>query len=906
MPSVFLSYSQNDLSLIKELEAQLAQHPEISIWRDQEKISGGQKWPQVLGEAIANQDVILLAWSKSSAASHFVEFEWTTAIALKKTIVPCLLDRTSLPPSLTATHGILVGDLPRIVAALTAAVLPQDAGRRAEVFNKLDQIMATKPEEVLEATRRLFDQRGWIVRDVIQAKTVHIHNDPDPSRLPLGVAHERLLKGRVFLIEDSDELAPASGVSVTLLHTAESAVTGPEGLFKLVLPDTCQPGIKVELAVGKEEWVLDSPIAGEITIPASDTELVELRLAKKGSPKLWSAERIEKFIQDMAGMAKEQIRPAGKPQDVDFSRYIKDWATSYGFSPQRAQAEIDKWVAEAEQQDDPHQLGLAAYAKKNFGRASKYFDESAERKLKQREEAEENVRQLTEEAVSDYRLAGDAQYNQYEFEQALTCYQHALQCVSKENDQQVWAGIFNDIGRTHDEIGVRTKGDRIHHHLAEAVAAYRDALTVYTKAQLPQQWAMTQNNLGAALQNQGTRTSGEAGTRLLADAVAAYRDALIVRTKEQLPQDWAMTQNNLGNVLQEQGTRTGGEAGTHLLAEAIAAYRDALTVYTKAQFTQQWATTHNNLVNVLQEQGIRTGGEAGTHLLAEAVAAYRDALTVYRKAQFPQQWATTQNNLGAALQNQGTRTSGEAGIRLLADAVAAYRDAFTVYRKAQFPQQWAMTQNNLGNVLRDQGTRTGGEAGIRLLADAVAAYRDAFTVYRKAQFPQQWAMTQNNLGNVLRDQGIRTGGEAGTRFLADAVAAYRDALTVYTKAQLPQQWAMTQNNLGAALQNQGTRTSGEAGTRLLADAVAAYRDALTVRTKEPLPLDWAMTQNNLGNVLRDQDTRTGGKAGETLIRQAVNAFELALQVRTREALPVQWEQIMANLEIAKKALEDMK
>ena len=70
MPTIFLSYSRADLPLIEELEAQLKNHPEISIWRDQEKIYGGQKWPKVLGEAIADQDVFLLAWSKNSAASR--------------------------------------------------------------------------------------------------------------------------------------------------------------------------------------------------------------------------------------------------------------------------------------------------------------------------------------------------------------------------------------------------------------------------------------------------------------------------------------------------------------------------------------------------------------------------------------------------------------------------------------------------------------------------------------------------------------------------------------------------------------------------------------------------------------------------------------------------------------------
>ena len=118
MPSVFLSYSREDLPLIEQLEAQLKKHSEISIWRDQEKIYGGQKWPKVLGEAIADQDVVLLAWSKHAAAFHFVEFEWCTALAQKKTIIPCLLDSTAMPLSLAATQGIFQTSLSSSMASV--------------------------------------------------------------------------------------------------------------------------------------------------------------------------------------------------------------------------------------------------------------------------------------------------------------------------------------------------------------------------------------------------------------------------------------------------------------------------------------------------------------------------------------------------------------------------------------------------------------------------------------------------------------------------------------------------------------------------------------------------------------------------------------------------------------------
>ncbi|GKS70267.1 hypothetical protein W03_22710 [Nitrosomonas sp. PY1] len=176
MPSIFLSYSREDLSLIQELTAQLNIHTEISIWRDQEKIYGGQKWPKILGEAIADQDVFLLAWSKNAAISHFVEFEWTTALALKKVIVPCLLDNTPLPSSLAALHAIDSDEIANIVTAVNGVKLNENATRKAEVVSKLEQIQATNSETVLQHVKALFDQPNWAVHgNVIQGENVTIH-----------------------------------------------------------------------------------------------------------------------------------------------------------------------------------------------------------------------------------------------------------------------------------------------------------------------------------------------------------------------------------------------------------------------------------------------------------------------------------------------------------------------------------------------------------------------------------------------------------------------------------------------------------------------------------------------------------------------------------------------------------
>ena len=115
----------------------------------------------------------------------------------------------------------------------------------------------------------------------------------------------------------------------------------------------------------------------------------------------------------MMEQSKQEITPQGKIEELNVGRYIKEWATKYGFSPQQVKDEVDKWIAEVEKNwDDLYKLGLAAFAKKEFNNASKLFLESAEHKVKRLEEIKQKERDLTEEVVRDLRLAGDSRYSQ--------------------------------------------------------------------------------------------------------------------------------------------------------------------------------------------------------------------------------------------------------------------------------------------------------------------------------------------------------------------------------------------------------------------------------------------------------------------------------------------------------------
>jgi hypothetical protein len=177
MPKVFISYARVEIDRALELEQVLIANG-MDVWRDQHSVYAGEQWPKAIGEAIADCDAVLLLWSADSAASHFVEFEWTTALALKKTIIPCLLDNTGLPPALAAINNIDCRNVdeagPLILAALPDESQPGGSQRRTQVIAQLERVTAAEPEEALAQARALFTQSnlnvgGHLIQGAAQA-----------------------------------------------------------------------------------------------------------------------------------------------------------------------------------------------------------------------------------------------------------------------------------------------------------------------------------------------------------------------------------------------------------------------------------------------------------------------------------------------------------------------------------------------------------------------------------------------------------------------------------------------------------------------------------------------------------------------------------------------------------------
>jgi hypothetical protein len=188
MTQLFISYARADQNAVIEIESGLKTSG-ITTWRDQDQLYGGQCWPKALGEAIATQQRFLLFWSQAAAASHFVEAEWSTAVALRKPILPCRLDDTPLPATLSAIQtvegretGSAVKRLLDALAALTAA--PTELAVREAVLARLSRIPATEPADVAKAVQHLFQQDSWSVQGNVYQAAGDIHINSPVANAP--------------------------------------------------------------------------------------------------------------------------------------------------------------------------------------------------------------------------------------------------------------------------------------------------------------------------------------------------------------------------------------------------------------------------------------------------------------------------------------------------------------------------------------------------------------------------------------------------------------------------------------------------------------------------------------------------------------------------------------------------
>jgi TIR domain len=308
--SIFLSYSRQDVHHVQLVEPRLREHG-VSVWRDQEKLYAGQKWPKALGEAIAANDCLLLLWSKNAAKSEYVELEWCTALALRKTIVPCLLDDTPLPASLTAIHAVGLNEIGEAILKILTAPAQQsgqaDEAQTRNVMSQMAKIAAREPREVLRQVKATFAQNQWTVHGpVYQAKgDIHI-SSPPPAQSQKTLLEKwqtwvALIVGMLTAITLLTQLLKEKPIVSKPKETAsqQNAQVLEQSLAGSILDETGEPlfSAKVSLLLSDKEWTtvtddlgrfkfrVTAPLEEEVTLIAQkDGYRTEKRYTHLGNP----------------------------------------------------------------------------------------------------------------------------------------------------------------------------------------------------------------------------------------------------------------------------------------------------------------------------------------------------------------------------------------------------------------------------------------------------------------------------------------------------------------------------------------------------------------------------------------------------------------------------------------------
>jgi hypothetical protein len=229
-----------------------------AVIRDRNPGGKQQNWPKALGESIAASDVLLLLWSGRAAASDFVELEWCTALALKKTILPCLIDTVPLPASLSAIQSTHIDEVPeaarRAFGTLANETERADQTHTEIVIRHLAGIGGRTPSEVLQQAKAAFSQDRWTVQGpVYQAGgDIHITSPPSPkkTRLERWQAWVAIVAGILTAI--SLGLALVRSYAPSLKGPPTDASVQEQSLAGSVWDDAGEPlpGVQVSLLLG--------------------------------------------------------------------------------------------------------------------------------------------------------------------------------------------------------------------------------------------------------------------------------------------------------------------------------------------------------------------------------------------------------------------------------------------------------------------------------------------------------------------------------------------------------------------------------------------------------------------------------------------------------------------------------
>jgi len=99
MGYIYISYSRNDTETARKIQEAL-QGRGYTTWIDYQDLQSGSVWASQIDEAIRGAEIFIVLLSPQAVESRTIQNEITLAENLQKPIIPVLIERTAIPPSL--------------------------------------------------------------------------------------------------------------------------------------------------------------------------------------------------------------------------------------------------------------------------------------------------------------------------------------------------------------------------------------------------------------------------------------------------------------------------------------------------------------------------------------------------------------------------------------------------------------------------------------------------------------------------------------------------------------------------------------------------------------------------------------------------------------------------------------
>ena len=150
--SVFLSYSHDDLEVVSGLTPLLQIQRRDLIFLDKTALKPGQKWEEVLLNALDESKAVVVFWCHHSSCSAYVRKEFERAYAQQKEIIPVILDNRPVDKPLSEFQWIDLRDLIKHEAGDPIATIPSvTKAKRGDFTSEVNDLgnVHTKKESAL-------------------------------------------------------------------------------------------------------------------------------------------------------------------------------------------------------------------------------------------------------------------------------------------------------------------------------------------------------------------------------------------------------------------------------------------------------------------------------------------------------------------------------------------------------------------------------------------------------------------------------------------------------------------------------------------------------------------------------------------------------------------------------------